>query len=165
MLPEIGSVLEGKVTGVTKFGAFVALPGGLSGLVHISELSNTYVSDVSQHVQPGQDLRVKVIRITDDGKINLSVKQLQAPAERPQRQYPDRNREQPYRKPVSAGAARPVSTQQPERNETPSGQLAAESPVPNADFEDRLKKFMKESDSRIADNKYYQDRGKRSRRR
>ena len=73
MQPEVGAVLEGKVSGVTKFGAFVNLPGGKSGLVHISEIANTFVSDVAQFVSVGQTVKVKVIGINGD-KINLSIK-------------------------------------------------------------------------------------------
>ena len=73
MQPEVGAVLEGKVSGVTKFGAFINLPGGKSGLVHISEIANTFVSDVAQFVSVGQTVKVKVIGINGD-KINLSIK-------------------------------------------------------------------------------------------
>ena len=65
---EVGSILDGKVTGITKFGAFVALPDRKSGLVHISEIANTYVSDVHDFVQMGQTVRVKVLSIGPDGK-------------------------------------------------------------------------------------------------
>ena len=58
---EVGAILEGKVTGITKFGAFVALPEGKSGLVHISEIANTYVSEVRDYVQDGQTVKVKII--------------------------------------------------------------------------------------------------------
>ena len=57
----VGSILDGKVTGITKFGAFVSLPGGKSGLVHISEIAYTYVNDVHDHLQEGQQVKVKVI--------------------------------------------------------------------------------------------------------
>ena len=71
---ELGSIVEGRVSGITKFGAFVALPGGKSGLVHISELANSFVSDVNDHVQLGQTVRVKVLAVSPEGKINLSLK-------------------------------------------------------------------------------------------
>ena len=79
---EIGSIVEGKVSGITKFGAFVALPEGKSGLVHISEIANTYVSDVSEHVQMGQSVKVKILSISPEGKINLSIKRAQEQAPR-----------------------------------------------------------------------------------
>ena len=71
---QIGEILEGKVSGITKFGAFVTLPGGKSGLVHISEVANAFVSDVSEHVQMGQTVKVKLLSVTPEGKINLSIK-------------------------------------------------------------------------------------------
>ena len=80
---ELGSVLEGKVTGITKFGAFVSLPDGKSGLVHISEIANTYVNDVNDHVKLGQVVKVRVMNVTEDGKINLSIKRAEPPAPPP----------------------------------------------------------------------------------
>ena len=70
----VGSVVEGKVTGITKFGAFVALPEGRSGLVHISEIAYSYVNDVKDHLKEGQQVKVKVIGIDENGRINLSIK-------------------------------------------------------------------------------------------
>lgn len=147
MQPEVGAVLEGKVSGVTKFGAFVNLPGGKSGLVHISEIANTFVSDVAQYVSVGQTVKVKVIGINGD-KINLSIKRAEESEEAPRRRVPQQHAEQQSR-----------PTKQPQQ---PSGQVAA--PTEDQAFEDKLKQFMKDSDSRIADNRMYADRG-RSRRR
>ncbi|MEG1987852.1 MAG: S1 RNA-binding domain-containing protein, partial [Oscillibacter sp.] len=73
MEPEIGSILEGKVTTITKFGAFVALENGKSGLVHISEIANSFVNDVHDFLQEGAAVRVKVLS-NESGKINLSIK-------------------------------------------------------------------------------------------
>jgi S1 RNA binding domain protein len=70
----IGSIHEGKVTGITKYGAFVTLPGGRTGLVHISEIANTYVNDIRQHLSEGQEVKVKIIGIDQSGRINLSIK-------------------------------------------------------------------------------------------
>ena len=70
---EVGTILEGKVTSITKFGAFVALEGGRSGLVHISEIANTYVNDVHDFLQEGQTVKVKLLAIKD-GKLDLSIK-------------------------------------------------------------------------------------------
>ena len=71
---EIGSVVEGKVSGITNFGAFVSLPEGKSGMVHISEVSSSFVKDIHEVLQVGQDVKVKVIGMTDEGKISLSIK-------------------------------------------------------------------------------------------
>lgn len=142
---EVGSIVEGRVTGITKYGAFVALPGGKSGLVHISEVANSYVSDVHDHVQMGQTVKVRILTVGDDGRINLSIKRAEeAPAE-PPRQEPRRS-------------APRVSAPVPQRTE-------ADGPSADQSFEDRLKKFMQDSDSRIADNRLYADRRSRSRRR
>ena len=66
---EVGSILEGKVTGIVKFGAFVDLPEGKSGMVHISEISNTYVENVTDFLAEGQTVKVKVLAINENGKI------------------------------------------------------------------------------------------------
>ncbi|MGM0421006.1 MAG: S1 RNA-binding domain-containing protein [Bacillota bacterium] len=79
---EVGSKVEGKVTGITNFGAFVELPGGETGLIHISEVANSYVKDISNYLKVGETVTVKVINIDDDGKIGLSIKRLKDPAER-----------------------------------------------------------------------------------
>lgn len=141
---EVGTVLEGKVTGITKFGAFVALPDGKSGLVHISEIANTYVSDVHEHVSEGQTVKVKVLAITPDGKINLSIKKAEAPPPR---------------------AERPAAPR-PERASPPRGSSPRNAPnVPQSEmsFEDKLKAFMAVSDSKISDSRLYGE--KRSTRR
>lgn len=142
---EIGVVVEGKVTGITKFGAFVALPEGKSGLVHISEVANSYVNDVNDYLSVGQTVKVRVISINEAGKINLSVKQAQPAPPAP-----------PRRPPV-----REARSQAPAPRTAPP---AADPPSADKAFEDRLKKFMQESDSRIADNRMYSERRQRSRR-
>ncbi|UFU01481.1 S1 domain-containing RNA-binding protein (plasmid) [Radiobacillus kanasensis] len=71
---EVGSKLQGKVTGITNFGAFVELPGGTTGLVHISEVADNYVKDINEHLTVGDEVTVKVINVEDDGKIGLSIK-------------------------------------------------------------------------------------------
>lgn len=123
---EVGSVLEGKVTGITKFGAFVSLPEGKSGLVHISEIAYTYVNDVKDHLTEGQDVKVKVIGIDDSGRINLSIKKAQDPPPRPEGSRPPR-------------PARPVGF---------TGQKKAAEPQT---FEDKLKQFMASSDSKLSE--------------
>lgn len=75
MAIEVGSKLEGKITGITHFGAFVLLPGGVTGLVHISEISNEYVKDIRDHLKVNDPVMVKVINVDPDGKIGLSIKQ------------------------------------------------------------------------------------------
>ena len=139
---EVGSIIEGRVSGITKFGAFVALPEGKSGLVHISEVANAFVSDVNEHVQMGQTVKVKVLGISPEGKINLSMKRA---VETPP----------PVRRPSAPKREAP----------RPAQSFSADPPSADQAFEDRLKKFMQESDSRIADNRIYADRNRRRGRR
>ena len=136
----VGNIVTGKVTTITKFGAFVALPGGKSGLVHISEVAPTFVSDVHDFLAEGQEVSVKVLAITPEGKINLSVKQAMPRPERPPR------REPPVRR-----AAQPV----------PAPAAPAEQ-----SFEDKLKQFMSVSDSKQSElNRYMAGKRGGSRRR
>lgn len=148
---QVGMVIEGKVTGITKFGAFVTLPEGKSGLVHISEIANTFVNDVHDYVQDGQTVKVKIIGIGDDGKINLSIKKADEHA--PQQR-------QDQRPPRPASAAQPRQYGGP-RQAVPR----ANGPTGDVSFEDKLKQFMQESDSRMADNKMYSDHRTSRRRR
>jgi S1 RNA binding domain protein len=73
MSVEVGSKLHGKVTGITNFGAFVELPEGSTGLVHISEVADKYVKDINEHLKVGDEVEVKVINV-NEGKIGLSIK-------------------------------------------------------------------------------------------
>lgn len=146
MALEIGAIVEGTVTGITKFGAFVGLPEGKSGLVHISEIANSYVGDVNDFLKMNQKVKVKVIGIKD-GKINLSIKKAEENTEPVKQRTPAPHQQRSYSKP-----------------ETPkSGTVNG--PSEDEGFEDKLKKFMQESDSRIAGNPMYADRGKSRRRR
>ena len=144
----VGAILEGKVKTITNFGAFVALPDNKTGMVHISEVANTFVSDIRQHLTEGQDVKVMVIN-TDGGKINLSIKRLEA---RPQRENAPRGNFRP----------REGSQNRPPRT--------APTPPPEpktADqlFEEKLKQFMSESDSKISSIRQYSDHRTKSRRR
>ena len=77
MALQVGDIVEGKVTGIKPFGAFVSLPEGKTGLVHISEVSYEFVQDLSTVLSDGQTVSVKVISIAPDGKIALSIKRTQ----------------------------------------------------------------------------------------
>ena len=74
---EVGKIYEGKVTGITKFGAFVELDKNTTGMVHISEVANTFVSEIKDHLQEGQTVKVKVLSLGENGKISLSIKKAQ----------------------------------------------------------------------------------------
>ncbi|MDA1478207.1 S1 domain-containing RNA-binding protein [Bacillus sp. CLL-7-23] len=85
---EVGSKLQGKVTGITNFGAFVELPGGSTGLVHISEVADNYVKDINDHLKVGDQVEVKVINVEKDGKIGLSIKKaVDRPQPRPRNDF------------------------------------------------------------------------------
>lgn len=77
MTIDVGSKYEGKVTGITHFGAFVELPGGKTGLVHISEVADQYVKDVKDYLAVGDTVTVKVLNVDDNGKIGLSIRKAQ----------------------------------------------------------------------------------------
>ena len=154
----VGAVLEGKVKTITNFGAFVALPDNKTGLVHISEVANTYVSDIRQHLTEGQDVKVTVIS-TDNGKINLSIKRLEA---KPQREGAPRQGGNNFRNNAPRRENNAPQQNRPQRS--------APTPPPapkTADqlFEEKLKQFMSESDSKISSIRQYSDHRTKSRRR
>ncbi|MFA6548774.1 MAG: S1 RNA-binding domain-containing protein [Candidatus Margulisiibacteriota bacterium] len=91
MAIEIGAEVEGKVTGIAPFGAFVELPEGKVGLVHISQVSDTYVKDISKHIKAGDIVKVKVLGVAKEGKYDLSIKQVGKPVW--QQRPPRRSRE------------------------------------------------------------------------
>ena len=90
---EVGAIVEGVVTGLTKFGAFVSLPDNKSGMVHISEVSTEYVNDINDHLSKDQQVKVKIISIGDDGKISLSIRRA-SEASKPKTQKSQRNNRQ-----------------------------------------------------------------------
>ena len=141
-----GTILEGKVKSITKFGAFITLPEGRSGLVHISEIAYTYVNEVRDFLTEGQDVKVQVLEIDQAGRINLSIKRAQP---KPQTQS---------RAPVRQ-ASRPAPRKE---SSVPMGEVLP----PSADraFEDKLKAFMSESDSKMAGVRRYEHKTKSRRR-
>ena len=165
----VGAVLEGKVKSITNFGAFVSLPENKTGMVHISEVANAYVSDIRQHLTEGQDVKVMVIG-TENGKINLSIKRLEP---KPQR---DNNGGRPNFRNNNGGGyqRREGGNYQPRENQAQSQnqnrpQRAPVQPAApkTADqlFEEKLKAFMTESDSKLSGIKQYADHGSKRRRR
>lgn len=155
MEPQVGSILEGKVTSIMKFGAFVALEGGGSGLVHISEIANTFVEDVHDHLQTGQAVKVLVLS-AENGRVNLSIKKALPQQER-RAPRPSRAGPQPGSRPAAAPKPAPAQFQGRGRPEPlpPSGDQA---------FEDKLKRFLSSSEGKMADLNRSMD-GKRGRRR
>ena len=142
MEPQVGSILEGKVTSITKFGAFVALDSGKSGLVHISEIANTFVNDVHDFLQEGQTVKVLVLS-TENGKINLSIK----------RALPQQERPAP-RGPRPAPQQRPAGTAPRPAQQSRTSFARAQQPLPSSgdqSFEDKLKQFLSSSEGKMAD--------------
>ena len=124
---EVGQILDGKVTTLTDFGAFIELAGGETGMVHISEVADTFVKNIGEFLSVGQQVKVKVLEIGEKGKIGLSIKQAGAPekAEKPKKPRP-----------------KPVGWQGlPEKNSE------------NMSFEDMLASFKKTSEDRMSDLK------------
>ena len=144
---EIGTVLEGKVTGITKFGAFVSLQDGKSGLIHISEVANTFVNDVHDFLSVGQIVKVKVLSISPEGKISLSAKRAEEQGT-DTRQSPRRPEERPRPAPAAAAPrAERVMPYVPVRSD-------------DQGFEDKLKQFMQEADKKISGNKLFEQQRK-----
>ena len=130
---EIGAIVEGKVTGLTAFGAFVSLPDGKSGMVHISEVSNSFVKDIKDFLKEGQDVKVKVVNITDEGKISLSIKKAD---ETPREAAP-----RPKRNDRPRGNNSNVWQGQPKQNDSAMS------------FEDMMARFKQVSDEKMTDLK------------
>ena len=146
----VGAILEGKVKSITNFGAFVALPENKTGMVHISEVANAYVSDIRQHLTEGQDVKVMVIG-TDNGKINLSIKRLEP---KPQRENAPRSN-------FRGNGGQNQGQNRPAR---PAPVQPAAPKTADQLFEEKLKAFMSESDSKLSSLKQYSDHRSKRRR-
>ncbi len=131
---DVGSIVEGKVTGITNFGAFIQLPESKTGLVHISEVAQEYVKDISAHLKENQTVKVKIMSIDPNGKISLSIKKALE------------------QKPV-------VTTIRPPADIDWNNSKNSASSV---SFEDRLAKFMKDSDEKLHDLKKSMDSKRRN---
>lgn len=133
----VGTIVSGKVTTITKFGAFVTLEGGKSGLVHISEVANCYVGDVHDFLETGQEVQVKILSLTPEGRINLSVKQAQMQTRSERAKHAPR----------------------------PAAQPAQAAPATETSFEDKLKQFLSASDSKMSELNRNRDNKRGNRRR
>ena len=150
MALEIGSIVEGTVTGIAKFGAFVELPDKKVGLVHISEVSSEYVNDVNDYLKVHDTVKVKVISVDAKGKIALSIKQAQAQAAREKR--PDHGAGRGERPEARRTERRPFAAQP--REGRPSRDFRPQRKHEGAvSFEDKLSRFLKDSDVRLLDLK------------
>lgn len=145
MAIEVGTKLEGKVTGITHFGAFVDLSGGVTGLVHISEIADNYVKDVNDHLKINDVVTVKVINVDKDGKIGLSIKQaVDKPVteSRPPRSpRPERSGDR-FSGGGSSGGGGGFNRERGGRSFKPAANKAT--------FEDKMSRFLKDSEERIS---------------
>ena len=141
----VGAILEGKVKSITNFGAFISLPEGKTGMVHISEVANAYVSDIRQHLTEGQDVKVVVIGL-ENGKINLSIKRLEP---KPQRENGG-NRNGNYRNPSRQDGGNYRSASQGQNRPQRAPVQPAAPKTADQLFEEKLKAFMSESDSKLS---------------
>lgn len=123
---EVGSKLQGKVTGITNFGAFVELPEGTTGLVHISEVADNYVKDINDFLTVGDEVEVKVINVEKDGKIGLSIKKA---------------KEKPVQ-PTEQRQQRPSNRSNRGRNNNSNNS--------KDNFEQKMAKFLKDSEDRLS---------------
>lgn len=146
---EIGKIYEGKVKGITQYGAFVDIDGGGTGMVHISEIANTYVSEIRDHLTENQQVRVKVIGINEAGKVSLSIKKA---VDNPQPQGQNQNRNNNRRRNDS------------QRNRPNVWEPKKTVPMSELSFEDMLTRFKQNSEERMCDLKRSTDRKNGSRR-
>ena len=137
----VGAILEGQVKSITNFGAFIQLPERRVGMVHISEISSGYVSDIHKHLTQGQTVRVKVLGIDEGGKISLSIKRAQDEHPRTQSERSAAQGERPH-----------------------TSRRAPSAPKEPLTFEEKLKQFMSDSDSKISSCRQYEHKTKSRRR-
>ena len=139
MAIEVGMILEGKVSGITKFGAFVDLPDSQTGMVHISEVAHTYINEIGDYVKVGQTVKVKVLAL-NNGKISLSMKQA-VPQERKPRNNDRGDRPERGDKPAPPVKSPGNYEWQASKKNTPTS------------FEDMMSKFKQTSEDKISDLK------------
>ena len=163
MAIEVGNVFEGRVTGVKPFGAFVALPEGRVGMVHISEVSNEYVQDIAAVLHEGDTVKVQVINVAPDGKIALSIKRLLPRPERPARSARYNRGPRPnvpreggrgnFRSGPREGGRPPrEGGRGPARDSAPRvWQPKAPAKSDNMSFEDMMSRFKSQSEEKMAD--------------
>lgn len=132
MQVEIGKVYDGKVTGITNFGAFVEIGDNTVGLVHISEVAHTYVKDIRDHIKEGDEVKVKVISVNPAGKISMSISKATPAPERP---------------------APRGNGQKPRQSSRPMQPVDFSKPVDQSEltFEDKMRIFMQHSEERMGD--------------
>ena len=140
---EIGKVYDGNVKGIAQYGAFVEIEGAGTGMVHISEIANTFVKDVKDYLKENQEVKVKVLSISDDGKIGLSIKK--AAENQNEQQQPRAPKPRPERKP---------NVWEPKKKP----------PMSELGFEEMLTRFKQNSEEKICALKRNTERKNGSRR-
>ena len=150
----VGAVVEGKVKSLSKFGAFITLPDGSTGMVHISEIAHAYVNDIRDHLTEGQDVKVMIIS-RENGKTNLSIKRTLPPPAKPQ-----------FSRPQNRGyGSAPRSNAPNDRSAAPRNHASAPAQPQQKSFDDMLKQFMSESSSKMSSIKQYSEHKTKTRRR
>lgn len=140
MAIAVGNILDGVVTGITNFGAFIDLGEKQTGLVHISEVANDYVKDINEFLKVQDKVKVKVLNVDEKGKISLSIKQAQPKEESSSPKKIDHYKERDF----SGNTRKVYSNDNPRRNTSSRGGLS---------FEEKMNRFLKDSDERLSDLK------------
>ncbi len=148
---SVGTIVNGKVTGITNFGAFVETEDGSKGMIHISEISRSYVEDIKSVLKVGQAVTAKVISISDDGKIALSLKQLE--------QADEGKKSAPNRKQRTREPQKPRKKYEPAPPVTSPGNFEWQSSSSGGSFEDMMSKFKRTSEDKMSDLKRGESRG------
>jgi len=146
---NVGDIVEGKITGITNFGVFVDIGEGKSGMVHISEVARTYVSNIREHVKENDAVKVKILEIGDDGKISLSIKKALPPEKREGEQGVRRERK-PYQ---------PKEPQKPD-----SSYVWMPKKQESESFEEMMNRFKQTSDEKFSDLKRKNPEARRTKR-
>ena len=169
---EIGRIYQGKVTEITKFGAFVEVEGK-TGMVHISEIANTYVNEIKDHLKIGQEVKVKVINITEEGKISLSIKKALPKPERPQKNFGDKpKRDRSDGSDSNFNGKKNFSKERSKNQDFRQKAMAGNVPPPlfddiepkktDSNFEDMLSRFKQASEEKFSDLKKINDNKRRT---
>ena len=148
---SVGNIVNGKIIGITNFGAFVETDGGVRGMIHISEISRSYVEDIKSVLKVGQVVTAKVISISDDGKIALSLKQLEKADD--SRKKPAKNRQRQSQPPKQRKKYEPAPPV------TSPGNFEWQSSSGGGSFEDMMSKFKRTSEDKMSDLKRGESRG------
>lgn len=139
---EEGAIVSGKVTGLTDFGAFLELEGGKTGMIHISEVAANYVKDIREHISVGQEVKAKIISVSPEGKISLSIRKLN--------DQPKEKEQRPQRPQKPRSERRPANVWNGQKSSAPpAGEKQS--------FEDMMARFKQVSDEKMTDLKRASD--------